>query len=267
VRACVLAALLLVLPAPARADDDVARAAQDFATGEAAYEAGDYRRAAEAFEAAYRAKAHHAPLWNAARSWEKAGENVRAANLLERYLREAPADAPDRDNATATLADVQKRLGRLQIQKVGVTGVRVDGAPFDEDVVYVAPGEHVATADAGGVPVRKLVRVAAGDVLSVTLSPPPPEPPAPEKHGLSPWYVVAGGALVATGLGFTIASGFDTVSKRDAFLADPTQPRLDEAFHSQTRTNVLLATTGGIALVTAVLAAFFVEWRPSPRQP
>jgi hypothetical protein len=78
---------------------------------------------------------------------------------------------------------------------------------------------------------------------------------------------VAGGALAATGLGLTIASGLDTVSKRDAFLADPTQPHLDDAFHSQTRTNVLLACTGGVALVTAVVAAFFVEWKAAPSPP
>ena len=42
-------------------------AAKEFAAGERAFSAGDYRRAAESFEAAYRASPHHAPLWNAAR--------------------------------------------------------------------------------------------------------------------------------------------------------------------------------------------------------
>ena len=66
-------------------------AAKEFAAGERAFSAGDYRRAAESFEAAYRASPHHAPLWNAARSCLRSGQDVRAANLLERYLRIAPA--------------------------------------------------------------------------------------------------------------------------------------------------------------------------------
>jgi hypothetical protein len=72
-----------------------------------------------------------------------------------------------------------------------------------------------------------------------------------------------GGALTAVAGGFTIASGLDTVSKRDAFLGDKTQDRLDTAFSSQSRTNVLLGTTIGLGVVTGVIAVFFTEWSGS----
>jgi hypothetical protein len=257
--------------APPPAESPAKRAARDFVEGQRAYEVGDYRRAAAAFEAAYAAKPHHDALWNAARSWQKAGEDLRAANLLERYLAEAPPDARDRDSATAALAEVGKRVGRVQLQVVGVTNARLDGEPIRPAIVYVAPGDHVATADANGEPVRKLFSVGAGALVSVTLSPPPP-PPArseakarrdatPERSaGLSPWFVVGGGALVAAGTALTIVSGLDTLDKRDAFLADQTADKLDAGNASQTRTNVLLASTAGVALVTGVLAAFFVDW-------
>ena len=71
--------------------------------------------------------------------------------------------------------------------------------------------------------------------------------------------------IVASGL--TIASGFDTVSKRDAFLDDKTQGRLDDAFSSQTRTNVLLGTSIALGVVTGVIALFFTDWSGSAIPP
>jgi hypothetical protein len=242
-------------------------AAKEFHDGERAFAAGDFRKAAESFEAAYRAKPHHAPLWNAARSWGKAGEPVRAANLLEKYLQEAPAGARDRDQATAALADLEKRLGRLEVRSSGVTDVKVDDADAKGIKLYVTPGEHIVSGSVEGKAVRKVLNVEPGQVVSVTLTPPkeepvkgdPPPPPPPQK-GLSPWFVVGGAAVTAVSGGFLVASGFDTVAKKDAFLAAPTQPNLDSAFSAQTRTNVLLGVTIGLAVVTSVVA-IFVNWK------
>jgi len=282
VAAAVLVACLLA-PGAARADapplgadapaarDDDARAAAAFAEGERAFDAGDYRAAAEAFEAAYRVRPHHAPLWNAARSWQSAGDEVRAANLLERYLREAPESAPDRSRATALLGEIGQRLARIQVlQPIGVIDVRIDDAPLEESTRYVAPGEHVTTARANGKAIVRSLTVRAGEIVSVLLAPPaeppPPPPPAPRapegtSRRASPLVVLVAGALTAVGVGLTVASGVDTVHKRDAFLDDPTQRRLDDAFASQTRTNVALGVTAGAAVFTGVMAAFFVDWK------
>jgi hypothetical protein len=246
-------------------------AARHFADGQKAFAAGDYPHAGDEFEAAYRDRPHHAPLWNAARSWQRAGEEVRAANLFARYLREAPADAPDRDQASASLRALTARLGRIEPHAAGVDALRLDGKIVDAPVVYVAPGEHVAEGDDGGARVRKVVTVRAGEQVSVTVAPEPKArpvlgPPRGEvpveapRRPLPPFVPVIGGVLTAVAGGFTIASGLDTVSKRDAFLGDKTQDRLDAAFSSQSRTNVLLGTTIGLGVVTGVVAVLFTDW-------
>jgi hypothetical protein len=270
-----IAASIALAPATARAapaEGDRA-AARHFADGQKAFAAGDYPHAGDEFEAAYRDKPHFAPLWNAARSWQRAGEDVRAANLYARYLREAPPDAPDRDQATSALRALTGRMGRIEPHAAGVERLRLDGKSVDAPVVYVAPGEHVAEADDAGKPVRKVVSVRAGEQVSVTLAPEPKAAPlvgpprstgeiepAASKKPLSPAVVVIGAALTAVAGGLTVASGLDTIAKRDAFPGEPTQDRLDAAFASQTRTNVLIGTTVGLGVVTAVLAAFFTDW-------
>lgn len=254
-------------------------AARHFADGQKAFTAGDFPRAGDAFEAAYRDRPHHAPLWNAARSWQRAGEEVRAANLYARYLREAPPDAPDRDQATSSLRTLQGKMGRIELHAAGVDGLRLDGRLADTTVVYVAPGEHVAEADDKGARVRKVVSVRAGEMVSVTLahesSAPAPAPVVgPPRRGeepaiaesrrpLPPAVVVIGGVLTVVAGGLAVASGLDTIAKRDAFPAERTQTRLDEAFASQSRTNVLIGTTVGLGVVTGVLALFFTDWNGS----
>src|SRR5579883_463843 len=118
-----LSTLLLASPASASADtgaspptvDDKKAASDAFKEGDRAFRAGDYRHAAEAYETAYRKAPHHAPLWNAARAWERAGEPARAANLYAKYLREAPPNAPDRNGATTALQKLATKLARLDI--------------------------------------------------------------------------------------------------------------------------------------------------------
>src|SRR5688572_23388484 len=113
--------------APCAFADAASEAGQDFATGQRAFAAGDYRAAGTAFEEAYKKKPHHASLWNAGRSWQHAGELPRAANLYLRYLGEAPMDARDRDHATEALRDLSTRLARLDVKSSEARELRVDG--------------------------------------------------------------------------------------------------------------------------------------------
>lgn len=257
-------------------------AAREFAAGERAYNAGDYRRAAEAFESAYRASPHHAPLWNAARSWLRSGQDVRAANLLERYLREAPIDAPDRDHATTALTEVAKRIARIELHRALARDVEVDDSATAAAVIYVAPGEHVvrATASDGSAFVRRIT-VAAGAVASISLAPvvraepveaassqtsttpldvvTEKEKPRSSKP-LSPWFVAAGAAATAASGGLTVMFGVQTIDARDAFHANQRSEELyRNAVDSQARTNVALATTGVLALATGAMA-LFTDW-------
>ncbi len=250
--------------------EDKKAAAKEFAEGQKAFKAGDFRHAAESFEAAYGHAPHHSALWNAARAWHKADEKTRAANLYARYLEEAPANTKDRNSATEALRDLSKQLGRFEIHASELEDVRVDDQPLEagRNTVYVTPGAHLVTAKKGGKVVQKTETAQAGAETSVVLvapppepeAPPPPPPPPPERGGLSPLVVVVGGALTVVGVGATIASGADVLSQRKTFDADPSQENLDIGRSKQARTNVLLGVTVGVAALTGVVAIFFTDW-------
>ncbi|WP_437537685.1 hypothetical protein WME79_18760 [Sorangium sp. So ce726] len=288
-------------PAPAEAPprgDDARAAAQAFEEGERAFRAGDFARAAAAFEAAYRAASHASPLWNAARSWHRAGEVSRAANLYARYLREAPPDAPDRDAAGAALGQIAPRLGRIDVYAPGARDVRVDDVPVESGSVYVNPGSHVVAAQVGAQVVRRTEGIGPGEVRSVALvaasaptdaggaggssgavdgsqgaaaTRPTPDAAAPlgqraapdagtppATSPLMPAAVIAGATLTAITAGLTIASGLDTLAARDTFDAAPTQENLDAGRDKQRRTNVLLGASIGLGVLTGAAAVWLV---------
>jgi hypothetical protein len=269
---------------------DAAR--HSFVRGEVAYEAGDFALAANSFEEAYRHAPHYAPLWNAARSWERAGEQTRAANLYAKYLRSAPADAPDRDAATAALAALAEKLGRIEVYATGVDIVRIDDEVLDGMNVYVHPGMHVIEGQTGDTKIRRTEMVEAGTVRSVALveeppiiatgtpaadSMPNPVPPKPKaisstpptsvssanrSYGwLGPAAIVAGGVTVAAA-SLVLWSGMDTLSARKKFDAAPTDDKLAVGLDKQLRTNVLLGGAIGSGVVTAALISLW-KWNGS----
>ncbi|MGK3967579.1 hypothetical protein WMF38_25830 [Sorangium sp. So ce118] len=288
-------------PAPGEApplpEGGARAAARAFEEGERAFRAGDFARAAAAFEAAYRAAPHAAPLWNAARSWHRAGEISRAANLYARYLREAPPAAPDRDAAGAALGQIAPRLGRLDVYAPGARDVRVDDVPAEGAGVYVNPGSHVVSGEVDGQVLQRTEVIGAGEVRGVALvaaaprelgpatpAPLPPPPaagaraarkatpraspaPPPARRPLSPAAVIAGAAVTALGAGLTVASGLDTLAARDAFDAAPTEENLVAGRGKQRRTNVLLGASIGLGVLTGAAAIWLVDWGTPPAPP
>src|SRR5690349_9741989 len=111
---CAVAVLAVGAVAEAQPAPDRAGAAAHFAQAEAAFARGDFVAAGQSFDAAYAADPNPISLFNAARSWERAGEPVRAANLYRRFLADAASDTPNRDRATASLAELRKKLGRIE---------------------------------------------------------------------------------------------------------------------------------------------------------
>ncbi|MGH7298774.1 MAG: tetratricopeptide repeat protein [Polyangiaceae bacterium] len=259
-------------PAAAPASpEDRRQAAHDFAEGDHAFKEGDFRQAAESYERAYHRVPHHSALWNAARAWHRAGELARAANLYARYLREAPPTARDRNSAQRAVNDLSNRLARLEIHATDVGKLTIDGEPLEAASVYVTPGAHVVegrTRD--DKPVREAQTVEPGDVISIVLVPPSPAPPKAippalpraevATHGWSPVTVYFGGALTLALAGITVWSGLDTLQQKDAFDRSPTQNNLDVGHQKQTRTNVLVGATAGVAALTAAVAFVLVDW-------
>jgi len=258
-------------------------AARTFSEGQAAFKAGDFRLAAERFEAAWRLKPHHSPLWNAARSWEAAGEPARAANLYDRFLRDAPPGSKDRNRATTFLKQAGEKLGRLLLHAEGLTDLRVDKKPVEEGTIYVDPGEHLVEAHAGEATVSENARLVAGSTVSVFLKPPPPAAPpppppqvtekpadatpttsprpalvtrAPEpERGVTHIVVPVVSAALALGAGgVTLWSGLDTLAQRDRFKTNPSQANLDTGRSMQLRTNVLIGVSAGLAALTVATA-------------
>lgn len=280
-----LLALLLAGRAAAEPTPEARKAAaRHFAEAERAYAAEDWTQAANAFEAAYKAAPHPDPLWNAARAWQRAGEHARAANLYARYLREAPGNAHDRSNATKALAQLAQKLGRVEIHAAaGIEDVKVDAKPVEGESVFVVPGTHVVSGREGARSVEQTVNVAAGAVISVALAEPSPPSPAPTAvasppttaqpspvgdapppkptRGIAPVLVYVGVALTVVAGGVTVWSGLDTAAARRDWDRAPTQQKLDAGRTKMTRTNVLLGTTVGLGVLTAVTAIFVVDWR------
>ena len=255
--------------------EDRNAAAKDFADGDHAFKNGDYRAAAESYEAAYKILPHHAALWNAARSWHRAGDLPRAANLYAKYLQEAPPSARDRNSAIKALNELSPKVAHLQIHATDVQGVKVDGVPVQASDVYVTPGAHVVEGQTrDGRNVRQSQNVEAGDTVSVALLAPasaasalvaPLSTPAESQqtgpsHGWSPIIVYFGGAVTAVLAGITVWSGIDTLQRKDAFDQTPTQSGLDVGRQAQTRTNVLIVATAGVGVATGLAAIFLVDW-------
>lgn len=267
-------------PAPAApaASADVARAQAKFAEGEAAFSRGDFLAAAQAFDAAFAADPNPTSLFNAARSWERAGETVRAANLYRRFLRDAPGDTPYRERATASLAELGRRLGRIEIVGAELARPSVDGAAIDGNVTYVSPGSHRVEGDVRGGHASERVTLSADQTLTVALEPPRPEPrdplppgprpaapqpAAPARGGVTPWILLPFGAATAA-LGVTLIwSGVDTLVARDQYLQLSEEAKVEfypDGKFAQDRTNVLIGVTAGMAVVTGAIALFAVDF-------
>ncbi|MDB4947214.1 MAG: hypothetical protein JWP97_6748 [Labilithrix sp.] len=289
-RALLVAALLLGTSA-ASADptpQEKAAAAADGKKALAAAGAKRFRVAAALYESAYQ----HAPeprwLYGAASAWARADEPVRAANAYARYLREASAKAASRDKATKELAAVAAKVGALSLRADGASALTLDGAALPSPlppVVYASAGAHEVGARFGERAVSQTVTLESGRTAEVTLTA-PPEPKAEEapavaevpaaaagdapkkEAGRKPlppavFYVGAGLTVVAGGL--ALASAIDTSSQKSAFDNERSQANLDLGREKQTRTNILLGVTGGLAVVTGVTALVLVDWKGKPK--
>jgi hypothetical protein len=279
---------ILATGPPSAADEESARAraAQQFVEGLRAFDLGDFAHAADAFELAYRLVPSVDALWNAARALQRADALPGAATLYARYLREAPAEARDRNVAAALLAILAARLGCIEVHGSDIERLVVDEHPSEERVVYVTPGAHVVRAVVAGALVQQTPELAAGEVVALVFEAPAPAatpepPPAPQPDrptsqartsspsngggGGSPWLVAGGGVLTGVAVTATIVSGLATLSARDAFTDRPTAANLEAGQSLQSRTNVLLGISIGLGVMTTATAVWIVNWRGASR--
>jgi hypothetical protein len=264
---CIVAIVNILTTSPVNADKT--EAGTRFAQGEEAFRRGEYLHAAELFEAAHEAAAHHDSAWNAAQAWLSAGDHARGATWLAVFLVESPPSAPDRAAGKAKLDELSPTLGRLDIEASGFDVVRIDGKKTPGKSAYVLPGEHRVDGRAGEKTASApAVRVGAGESARVVLllpredpRPPPITPEPTPSRGLSPLVVIIGGTVTVGLAATSIAFGVATENAHDDFAANRSQDALDGGQAKQDLSNGFFWGAVGVGVVTAVIAAFFVDWK------
>jgi hypothetical protein len=283
-------------PPPATAASETS-AASHFEAGELAYARGDYLQSAEEFRLAYRGAAHPAALWNQARALHRAREDARAATCYRAYLDTAPVGSSDRDAATRALGELAAKVGRVDIQAEPGTTVVIDGVdaePFR--TVYLAAGDHRLTGRAqdGTLLVTLDVRVEPGAVRAILLAravpqtkvaPPAlatgsaeaskaqaPEPGAKLPQAASPsslrklpaWTLVPLGGVTLGAFTAVALTGAATMRAQSRYLDSRTTLDFEAGKSLQTTTNTWVVIGVGLAVLTAAVAAIFVDYGGTP---
>jgi hypothetical protein len=282
----------LVEARPARADGKAdARALYD--QGAAAFNAGDYPRAASLLADADALAPNPMVLELALGASLRADDAVLGEDLALR-LDARRGSAAATELSTRVHDRFRSRVGRVRIVcrenrpcAAHLGSMRWLGG----ELHAVAPGIVDVVFDESASHVRIDVRAGSVADLLEPLRPAPDAVPPPvqdtPKHAGSlgetavspggqprtgglPGRVVpvvafwVGAALTASLTAATIGSGIDTQARRDDFLASRTLANQSAGESAVTRTNVLLASTLIAAGATAVLGVLFTRWRSSP---
>ncbi len=261
-------------------------AAQEHDLGYRAYVAKQFEEAATHFENAFFAAPNSAELRSAIRARRETGQLARAATLAAIGKRKYGSDA-----ALGKVADETLAAARPKVYEIHVTSPQECNVAVDAKVVvaekatdfrfFVDPGKHelaVGWSDERSTKVS--VDATAGGTQDLNLTPPPPPPkkldsvftsggtptPASSKP-FGPAVFFVGLGLTAAGAGVTVWSGIDTQNnpgpnavKADCVGQGTSCPQYQQGLSSQLRTNVLIAATGGVGLITAVVGIFFTQW-------
>ncbi len=264
-----LAALVLLLVCPiARADSATTqRAAQIEREARDAYAKGEYARAAGLFNRANQLAPFPELRYNAALSWDQAGEKARAADAYEGALRLGGLDQSRVDETSTRLAALKRELGYIRVARpVGATVsvAHVEHAPIPIDI-HLTPGAHNLVFELpDGSTQRKSIEARAGEATSVgidlpkpnQLAPSPDEPTAPRrdtptsKPESSPssstrtWgFVALGGAVVLGGVTAYLGTRTLKEQKRYEDSGFTDRDARDSGLSLRTWTNVALASS------------------------
>lgn len=240
-----------------------------FKQGVAFADTGDCGGAIVEFEAAYKLIPRPNALYNIAQCQERLFRYDLAIQYYERYLQEAPADAPDRSAVEAALKTLGNLLGILHIQSNVPAEVWIDDrlageAPGD---VYVPAGGHSLELRAEGyIPSRTEVRLVGREEvdLSLKLIKARTTVKVTETTGLDPtlFWVGVGATVVAAGVGGMLAVRVGSLHS-EAELLPGVDPQREQARKDIEGAELLADIFFGGAAVLAVgttIVAFLTEW-------
>ena len=205
------------------AEEQAARAL--FREGLARHEAHDYAVAIQKYREAYARWKNPKILANLGTAAWEAGRYPEAAEAYDQFLDEAPPNDPTRAEVEKARKDVIPKVGTLDVRVTGggTAALIIDGKSIDAphpERIRVEPGVHaVEGVGAGGLRGRQLANVLAGSTVvveltlgvsnntPVTTSPEPTQEKPRRKIDLStstplPWIVAGVGAagLVTSGV-------------------------------------------------------------------
>ncbi len=277
---------------PSAADRQAAGQAYDRAS--AAYLSRDYARAAPLFEMAYRLAPSSAALLQAVRSYERAGDAVKAGTLALRLQAFYPRERQAQREAERVLAAVREHAVRVDVSCAGTCTLELDGVLQEHTSFFATPDEaHVVRASFDTGASEQEARGAGGARVALTFEPPAlsvatststtatttttttgpddasssdggaAEGPAPSTsegfRGISPIPLVVAGALTVISGGVLIWSGIDTLDGVPIYEAHPTEANLAVGQARELRTNVLIGVTSALAATSVILAAL-TDW-------
>jgi hypothetical protein len=280
-------------PTPAQ----VRSAAEAFDRGREAYKSEDYVEAAEQFESADANAPSAAALELAIRARDKAGQLDRAATLAALALARHPDDASIQKVAPSIVQKAKSELFELDIKcddpcDVTVAGKIAPGRRSTDRTVFVGPGKYAVRAGwSGDRSLSKQVEAESGGSGTLDFQAPPEQSAAPvapnptpaasatgdkpadvgvpqESGPLPPAVFWVGVGLTAVIGGITVWSGLDTQknpgpdkvrSECQANMSD-CQSLYQQGVDKQHRTNILIGTTAGLGVVTAVIGGFLTDW-------
>lgn len=271
-------------------------AAEEFDRGRRAFLAKDYGEAAVHFESAYRDAPRAETLRLAIRARKEAKQLARAATLAAVAQQRYGGDAATSQLARQTLDEAAPLLHEYDVTCSADCSVTADGRVVSQGDalrlrIFLEPGPHDLGIGFAQGSVARHVESKKGGKEPLSFEPPPPPPVTPPPTGgpgagaggpggdrpkpveapstkpLSPIvFFVGAGLAVALG-GATVVSGLDAQEnpgvdavRRDCAGKDESCPTYQEGRDAQLRTNILLAATGGVALVSGVLGVFFTDW-------
>jgi len=243
--------------------DEAARA---FQAGQALSQKGEYRRAAEAYEKAYRLHRHPSALANIGQCYNAVGDYPKAVEAFRKYFESPNPDVPEFNaEAEKTLKHLESKVGDLRVSchpqdcQVTVDNVYRGSTPLN---LVMLPGYYdveVATIDEDRKERFKVaVHVGRETLLEADLT----RPDSPRLH--TPFWVVSAAALVAAG-GTAVLGVLNLKTSKDFERGGSTDASLGERGD---RLNLATAIAGGItgALgVTAIILAV-VDLKRNPEK-
>lgn len=271
-----LLALLLVTTTAARADNQSREAGRHFQRGVDLYADGDFRGALVEFKKAYTVWPRANVLYDIGQTEYQLLDYASALHTMERYLAETGPNAAHRSDVEATVEILRGRVGRVALAIEGGSNgceISVDDQPqgtaTPDTPILVSVGSRKIGVSCSGRTASRRVEVAAGEIVRVELSPPPPPiaavqaaidkphgPVAPTSRGMIIGWTLTGILLGGTiGLGVaTLVENHNLSVMRDSF------PVLRPSLDHQAALTSGLAIASDITGAATIVAAGVSTW-------